>query len=229
MYYQPQFRHAPPAPRVPVRNNSNNHSKRTLVVFGKGIVSAQPDEAKITVGVITEGRQLQEVQQENAQVSSQVIASLTELGIPEANIQTVEYRVDMQYDYIDGKQVFRGYRVTHQFQITIDQIDETGVVVDTAVASGANTVSNIQFTLKDPSQEYNDALRQAIQQAENKANVMADEQNISLNPVPEKIEELREEEAVQPFQPMLFATAEATPIQPGTLQITARVKMTYSY
>ncbi|WP_179298707.1 SIMPL domain-containing protein [Evansella halocellulosilytica] len=226
MFFQPQFHHTQPDPRITARTNKQG---QTIVVYGEGVVSAQPDEANITVGIISDGETLQETQEENSTTSANVISALLQLGIPEENIQTVAYRVDMQYDYIDGQQVFRGYRVNHQLQITIENIEQTGLVVDTAIANGANSVSNIQFSLSDPSEKYSEALRLAIRSAENKANVIADEQNLSLDPTPKKIDELKEDDIVRPFQPTLLAQAEAAPIQPGTLQIKARVKLTYSF
>src|SRR5690606_20881763 len=97
-------------------------------------------------------------QKENTNATTNIVEALLQLGIPKENIQTTQYSIDIQYDFEDGKQIFRGYKVTHLLQVTVENIEQTGLIVDTAVNNGANTVSNIQFTLQNPDIAYNHAL-----------------------------------------------------------------------
>lgn len=66
---------------------------------------------------------------------------------------------------MDGKQIFRGYKITHLLQITTDHVAQTGNLVDTAVSNGANNVTSIQFTIAHPEFYENQALSLAIQNA----------------------------------------------------------------
>ena len=97
-------------------------------------MTASPNRAIVVLGAITEGNALQLVQAENARITANIILSLQNLGIPKEKIQTNDYRIETQYDYVDGKQIFRGYKVTHLLQITTDRVEQTGVIVDTAVS-----------------------------------------------------------------------------------------------
>jgi uncharacterized protein YggE len=211
-------------PQAPVKPNR-------LTVTGEGSVYATPDRAIITIGVITESPNLSTAQKENSDKTTAVINSLLALGIPQNDIQTALYRIEPQYDYENGKQIFRGYKVEHQLQVTIKDLSKTGQVIDKAVASGANFVSSIQFTVSNPDVFYNQALTLAIQNAQQKAVVMARALQVTLNPVPIVVEELSQNLPPRPvpFQAMSLAQDSGVQIQPGENKITANVKIEYTY
>jgi uncharacterized protein YggE len=210
-----------------------SHNSRPLIeVTGEGKVSTAPSRAIIVLGVITESPSLATAQSENASAVTNVINSLLRLNIPREQIQTVTYRIEIQYNYKDGTQIFRGYRVTHLLQITIDRVEQTGLVVDTAVNSGANFVSSIRFTITNLEIYYNQALSTALQNAESKANTIARTLGVKLVRTPIKItEETRVIEPPIPFQASLLAEGAAapTPIQPGELEIRAVLRAQYTY
>ncbi|PYZ96787.1 SIMPL domain-containing protein [Alteribacter lacisalsi] len=207
----------------------NDQTRNILKVKGEGSVSSAPDQANITVGVITEKTEVSAAQQENAAAISAVTDAITALGVPEESIQTVEYRIDTQYDFVDGQQQFRGYRVTHQLRVTLDDIELTGPVVDDAVAAGANSISSIQFSLADPSAFYNEALTLALQDAGRKAETIGEELGVLVDTPPVSVREISPSTTPVPFQTALYASAEGTPIQPGTLTILAVVETEFTY
>ena len=161
-YYEPWMMRSHPK-----RTNITNTHRMQL--YGEGIVTTSPNIATITLGVITESSTVTEAQNKNNQLTKQVIDSLLALGIPNEQIKTVDFRIDILYDYEDSKQTLRGYRVTHMLQISDVDIQSAGTVVDTAVQNGANTVTNINFTVRNPLVYYERALQNAVQDAQDKA------------------------------------------------------------
>lgn len=200
-----------------------------LKVSGEGNIYAVPDLAIIILGVITENPNLQAAQTENARIISNVIDSLLQLGLPKEKIKTTAYRIDMHYDYHEGKETFQGYKVTHLLQVTIDQIEQTGRIVDTAVSNGANSVTNIQFSVKHPEIYYNQALSLAITESLQKAMTMAKTLGVTLNPIPNQVQEVSSVSQPIPLQSYSLAKSAQTPIQPGELKISAAVQADYSY
>lgn len=201
-----------------------------LKVTGEGTVTLQPDKAVLTLGVITENVNLTLAQSENNQKIANITNALIQLGIPREQIQTAEFRIEPQYDYVEGKQVFRGYKITHLLQITLQQIELIGPVVDAAVAQGANFVGNIQFTLSRPEIAYNQALSLALLDAYQKAATLARTMGVTLCCVPNNVQEV----TTTIPQPMLYAAAPLakstpTPIESGQLQVVARVLAEYAY
>jgi uncharacterized protein YggE len=224
MYYNQTLS---PSPMMTTPFFHNN--QHIIEVSGEGTVSIAPDKAIIVLGAITENISLNVAQKENANTVSNIINSLLELSIPKENIQTVNYSIDIQYNYEDGKQTLRGYKVTHLLQVTIDKIDQTGLIVDTAVYNGANSVSNIQFTVAHPEVYYNQALSLAIKNGQQKAIIMAKTLGVTLNRIPNQVQEVSRTLEPSPYQTSLYAKSAVTPIQPGELEISATIKAKYSY
>ena len=207
-------------------NRSTDEPSGTkITVIGEGKISVQPDKADITLGVVTEDTSLEQAQTKNANSISQVKKALLGLGISDEQMQTVNYSISPQYDYIDGKQVFRNYRVEHLLKITVLQIENVGLVVDSAVQHGATTITEIQFDTSKYNQYYRQALSLAVLDAGQKAETIANTLKIKLTRIPLKVtEQPKEHRGPIPYHTMALAKSEiTTPIQPGTIQITSTI------
>lgn len=224
-YYQPFVRNT-------LQTGSHERSKtNTLRVSGEGKLAVQPDQANIKLGVLTEDRELQKAQEQNAAAISNVKKSLNAIGITDKQIQTSEFTIFPQYDFVDGKQIFRGYRVEHILAITIDEIEITGLVVDTGVENGANTVRGITFETENQPEFYQQALSMAVLDAYKKAETIAAALRVQLISTPVSITEgtLGMEQPVS-FQSSTFVkSAASTPIQPGTIEIESRITAEFIY
>jgi uncharacterized protein YggE len=211
--------------------NRNNGEARLITVNGMGKVAAKPNTATLKFGVETNNPELQVAQQSNAKMISQITRTLIQAGVPEHNIQTADYYIFPEYDYVDGKQQFRGYQVTHILSVTVEDISQTGAIIDLAVAQGANRVSNIEFTLKNPEQYYQEALRIALGQALAHAQTIANTLQLNLDQTPVRVIE-RGISSVSPIRPTLKTEvmgAASTPIEPGEQEITAKVEAQFQY
>ncbi|WP_404451586.1 SIMPL domain-containing protein [Virgibacillus necropolis] len=202
---------------------------RVMTVTGNASLPFDPDKVSIQLEVVTESEQLSQAQQENARKMNQVIQSLVQLGIPKENIQTTAYNIFPVYDYIDGKQQFKEYRVSNTITIQITDITQAGTIIDVAVQNGVNQVSNIQFSIEDKQNAYHQALSAALKNAIAEAQVIAETLNISFDPTPIKIVE---ETIETPPSFKTYSTAEAsvsTPIEPGQIIVSAAVKTKFQY
>lgn len=204
-------------------------TKRVMTVIGTGSLTVPPDTVQVQVEVQTENEQLAIAQQENATAMNQVIEALLNFGIENEHIQTVSYNISPQYDYIDGVQRFRGYAVTNAIKITSVSMEQTSNIIDIAVQNGATSVSNIQFFVADDQAAYDEALGLALNNATEKANVIAETMQLQIVPIPVKIVEERRD---TPSIPQLFVAKEmsgTTPIEPGQLTIRASVTVKFKF
>ena len=202
---------------------------RIMTVIGSGSLSVEPNIVQIQLEVRTEDKQLSQAQKENSAAMNQVIESLLELGIGRENIQTISYTIFPQYDYIEGKQVFRGYEVTNAIKVKITSIQEVGNVIDIAVQNGATGVSNIHFAVENQQLEYQKALSLALRDSLAKAQTMAQTMQLQLDPHPIKIiEEVREQPVAYRTLSTMEKTA-STPIEQGQITITATVRVQYQF
>jgi uncharacterized protein len=195
-----------------------------IKVSGEGELAIPPDSASVNLGVITDGKQLIAAQQQNSVEVTKVIEALTALGISKNNIQTFDYRIESVYDYDQGKQIFRGYKITHILQIKLEDLSIIGKIVDTAVQNGVNYVSNVQFTVKNKDAFYKQALVLAVNNATEKAKTIAGTLNVALIATPHLIVEGNNN--IQPVfnQPGAFVKGTAsTQIEPGQIIVKAEV------
>lgn len=232
MAYYPQYSYANPYPQTGSACPAQGCKAQdlcTLRVEGRGSVTVEPDRAEVLLGVATENTSLTTAQAENATTTTAVINALTRLGIPPEDIATQSYTITAQYDYVDNKQVFRNYRVQHTLRVTVQDTSRVGQVIDAAVASGANFVNDISFTLSNPTLYYQQALGLAIDDAVAKAIVIGTRFKVTVAPIPIRIIETTLGAA--PVEPVALKVAaqSTTPIQPGQLEIAAQVEVTFTY
>ncbi|PWV89330.1 hypothetical protein DFQ01_1482 [Paenibacillus cellulosilyticus] len=202
-----------------------DQGRSTIEVQGEGKVTAVPDQAVITLGVITEKTELRSAQADNAAAITRIIQSIRQLNVPQEQIQTVEYRIDTHYDYIDGKQIFRGYQVTHMLQITTSNVGQAGAIVDAAVENGANHIGGITYSVSQPAYYEKQALSLAVRNAMDKALTVAHTMGITIDVVPTRVQELSSSGVVpMPLAAAAMKTSAATPLQPGQLSIIASVR-----
>ncbi len=207
---------------------SMNHviENNTMILNGNGLVNAVPDEAVLRLGVQTEGDNLQAIQANNAELSQAVLQALRQLGID--NIKTFQYNINKVYEFVDGKQLDKGYTVRNIFEIRTDDLSLVGAAIDNAVYHGANIVDLIQFEVSDNSLYYLQALNLAVADAYEKAISIADHLGIHVSPYPRKITENSTPQI--PLRTInMREGAFATPIEAGTNQIEASVTIEFTY
>ncbi|HEY9059875.1 MAG TPA: SIMPL domain-containing protein [Pseudobacteroides sp.] len=208
----------------------NGYFQCKMKVDGNGSIKVKPDTAIILLGVTTEDMQLKSAQEQNSIKVNEIINSLVKLGVSSDNMETQSYTINPQYDFIEGKQVFRGYNVTHILKITVKDMDKIGEVIDKAVSSGANTVNDINFIVSEPSIYYQQALTAAIDDALIKAKTIARRLNVIVSQVPIRIMEESYQCNIQPQPFVLHTSADTTtPIQTGQAEITARIEAIFTY
>lgn len=209
--------------------NCTKAINNNIRVIGRGVISVEPDSAEVIIGVITQDALLSKAQEENSRVTNEVINSINEIGILPKYIQTQDYNIRSVYDYIDGKQVFRAYEISNYLKVTIKNIDIAGEVIDTAVKNGANSISGINFIVSDSKEYYLEALRLAVEDAKNKAMVISEEINVSLNDIPIEVIE-QNSSLIAPLSVATFkGVGEGVPIEVGQNKINAEIEAVFIY
>jgi len=199
-------------------------TRNIMTLSGQGQVAASPNLAIIHLGVETTGFDLTTIQAENARIIEAVTQTLRAMGI--SDIKTVQYSIDKNYIFENGRQIDRGYTIRHILEIRTNQIDDVGRIVDTAVMMGANRVEFIAFDLSDRGSYYRQALNLALEDAQKKAISISRSLRIQVDLIPIRIVE----NSALPIQPLLFQReAAGTQILPGTLLIEASMTAEFSY
>lgn len=202
---------------------------RVISVEGKSKFEVTPDFAELQIEVVTSSEDLTEVQRENAERMNQVISALLALNIDRNDIQTAFFNVSPRYDYVEGKQVFRGYEVTNAITVKIEEINEVGMVIDTAIKNGANRISQLEFKLENDALYYQKALQLALQNAHEKANAITSSLRLSYMPVPIEITEETSGGPILLKSVAMTQSSFETPIEQGTITVEATLKVKYQF
>lgn len=169
-------------PNVYVSSSAPDHDISVSATVSESVA---PDLLVVQLSVETQEDTAQESQERNADVSAELMDQLELLGIPEEDIQSASYRVDVvresqkecdeygcDYDY-----VIVGYKTTHVLLLDLEELDKGGEVIDAAAGVGTNEVfvDYIDFTLKDETRDEleKSLLKTASEEAKEKAENIA--------------------------------------------------------
>lgn len=208
---------------------------RTIHVSGTGQASAQPDRAVITVGVRTEAEEASAALDENNEQMQAVIDALVDLRVAEADIQTEVIRLSPRFEQPSpregagvqqGSPELVGFAALNLVQVRVQDLDQLGALLDAAVEAGGNQIQNIRFEISEPTALYEQARQAAWEDAQAKAQQLADLADLELGSALTITESSR---TVRPFVEAAreVAAAAAVPIQPGTQSVDVDLQVTW--
>ncbi len=155
-------------------------SNATITVTGSAMVSLKADYARVSVGVSTKAKTVDEATVQNNAAIHAVIAALQEAGIQEADIATNSYSVYADYEYSSVGQKLSGYNVTNQLTVIIRDMAHIGATLDKATAAGANNIYNIEFLSTQADAAQDEATVYAVQDAMRRAQLLASAAGLTL-------------------------------------------------
>jgi uncharacterized protein YggE len=201
----------------------------SIRVTGEAAVTTKPDQAQIDIGVVTEAKNAQAVATENAEKLDAVLAELRKALGPGADIKSTSYSLTPVYHYPKegGTPTITGYSATNVIQVKTNELTQVGKIIDMATQSSANRIQSLQFTLKDEQAVYIQALREAVAKARAKGEAIASALGLKI------VRVLSVEEGGPVSRPVYAEGMQArgaapvqTPIEPGTIEVRARVTLT---
>ncbi|UWG47531.1 putative secereted protein, contains kinase-interacting SIMPL domain [Halanaeroarchaeum sp. HSR-CO] len=212
--------------------NSTAQSGETITVSASGEAQAQPDKAVLRMAVEADDTDVTEARSTVAEDVSSVKEALVEMGIEEEQIRTTDYRI-----YEDDRRTKPTeedsqpiYRVRHVLTVDVNETDQVGGVIDTAVDAGVTSVHDVRFTLTSETQRTlkNEALENAMDDADTQAETLAQSANLQIDGV--ATVETGSSGIPRPVYAMEAAAGgdAATDISSGPVTVSAQVRVTYA-
>ncbi|MCH2185762.1 SIMPL domain-containing protein [Myxococcota bacterium] len=135
---------------------------------------AEADRVQVDLAVVSRAPDAELAVTQNAKTSQSVESALRKSLGPSALIESSGYALSPNYVYVKGKgQELDGYLVRNRLRISLDDVSAAGRIVDSASRAGASEIGQVQFVLKDDSNNRKQALEEATRNAMQRAGVMA--------------------------------------------------------
>ena len=202
-----------------------------LSVSGSGAVQSTPDQATITMGVVTQGVTAGEAQQENAVKATAIREALHTLGIEDKDVKTEEYNFRPEYSREGNERVIVGYTASNTIRVRVQDVKIVGDVVDAVLTNGANTIHSLDFSIRDTNALRQKALESAVKDAREKADAIAHalgSRIIGVQHVTENTGMFQSRQSnMMAMAKNMDAIKESTPIDDGTLSMTADVHIDF--
>lgn len=206
----------------------------TITISGEGKVTAIPDIAQVSLGIETQKTTVAAAQKENTEKMNSLVNQIKDLDIEEKDIKTANYSIYPRYDYLEGRQVLRGYIVNQSVNVKIRDLEQVAAVLDLAGTAGANQIGGLNFTIDEPEDLRQEAREEALANAKEKADALAKAADVKLG----KLVSFSESSSGGYPQPVYrtyaledsagFGGGDIAPeIEPGSQDITVYVTVTY--
>jgi uncharacterized protein YggE len=203
-----------------------------VVMQGSGVVRRAPDRALVRIAAETRAATPKAAQEGSASAMTAVMAQITAAGLPRDAVRTVAVTVQQEFEYLNGRQMPRGFVSRNAIEVRVDDLARLPQVLDASVSAGATSVEGLEWTLRNRAAAEREAVTLAVADAVARAEAAAAGAKRSVDAVL-RIEETGAVMAVR-SEPMVMrarAPQEAvtvTPVSEGEVEVRAQVTVTAS-
>jgi uncharacterized protein YggE len=197
-----------------------------ITMTGTASVSAVPDEAIVTAGVMTTADSARAALSANTKRMSQVFAALKDIDVEERDVTTSSFNISPNWEHGPSGSRQKGYQVSNQVTVRLRDVTFVGAALDTLVRAGANQAGGVRFIVKNQDELLDTARREAVGKAKARATLYAEAAGVALGP----IMQITEGGGSMP-QPMFAgraASMEAAPIAAGEQDLSVSVTITWA-
>jgi uncharacterized protein len=218
-----------------VAQRPESASDPVIVVNGEGEVRVAPDQATVRIGVVRQAPTAQAAQDQANTAANEILSSLTRLGIAAADVQTSRLTLNPVYAprSPESSQAPRivAYQASNIVSVRLSDLNRVGPTIDAALKAGSNEIQGVSFGLRDDSGARRQALKQAVMEAQKKAETIAEAARLVLGA---PIEIAESGVSIVPRgdfaeMPMMRTAAAPVPTQvsPGDIEVRANVMIRY--
>lgn len=158
---------------------------RHVSVGGQGEVMAQPDRARVQIGVTQLNADLPTAEAAVNKVVRAFLAETKALGIKDEHVNSSGISIQPEYVWDEKERANRlvGYRVSRDIQVLVLKLDQLGDVILRATKVGVNQVQAPQLESSKAQDIQRQALVKAAQDAQARAKLLAETLGMKLGAV----------------------------------------------
>jgi hypothetical protein len=212
-----------PAAQAAAATSGDPH---TLTFGGSGSVDLHPDTASVQLTTVADAAASQDALNETSSKLTAVIAAVKALGIKPADLQTGDVSSYQDWD------APRAWHASQSLTVTLHDTSQAGAVLAAGNQAGADQVSGPSYSVTDQRDAYDTALRDALTDARQKADVVAQAMGGTVTGVLSVTE--NSDQSATPMYAMAKAADSAgstatPPTEQGTLSVSAGVTVVFAF
>ena len=184
--------------------------------------------ATVDLGVRTLAKTADVAVAVNNRKAADLVSALKSLRLQPEDIQTTGFNVHAERQFHrDRPDTITGYWATNSVSVRVRDLTLVGEVLQKAVDAGANDVHGLSFFVEDPGPLLTEARRKAMTDARNRAATLAAAAGVEVG----RVVNIRELQSGSPAmlesRLMRQSAAASVPVQPGDLDVSARVEVVF--
>ena len=198
---------------------------RRIVVIGQGVGGLAHDVAELRIGIEREAGSAAEALGDLSAELQTVMLALQGAQIAQTQIATSQLTLFERQDAGGGLGSLPGqvsYVASSVLNVTTQDLEGIGVLLDVAVANGANRIEGVRFEVRDPAAALDAARRLAVADGTAKAQVLAAAAGVTLGDLMVIRDGPREGAGFGAIARM------SVPIAPGSADISVAVEMVFA-
>lgn len=151
--------------------------------IGTGQVRLPPDRATVMVGIQTRAPSAAAASAASGKLQRAVLDTLRAIGFGEAAVRTRDFDVTPEMRRANGRMVRSGYVARLTMAVQLSSLERIGEVLDAALARGATSAGNVEYSLSNADSAQQAALGKAVANAQRQATAIASALGGSLGQV----------------------------------------------
>ncbi len=207
------------------------HAKDTISVSGTGEVSAEPDQAIVSLTVSATDLNVNKAKLDADKKYQAVLDAAKNQGVKKADIKISSINLNPEYQWRDNSQILIGTRVSRSLSITLNEIEGVAPLLQELVEGGVSNIDQVQTGFQNRSELERKALVAAISDAKEKAEFLAEQFDKQLGSAYTITENNRSQPMFRSHsEGMMQAktmSAELPQERFGTLKVTASVSVVF--
>jgi hypothetical protein len=158
---------------------------RTVNVTGAAEVSAEPDLARLTLGVESRQPTMAAARTDVATAVDRVLALCRDLKIDPKLVNATRVQVQPEYSWNekDRKRHLLGYLVSRQVEVELRDLEKLGPLLERAVDAGVNQIGDPMLDSSRRKELEREAMTKAVEDARLNAETLARAAGVKLGPV----------------------------------------------
>jgi uncharacterized protein YggE len=159
----------------------------SLTVQGQGQVRVAPDHASLTVEVVTKGRSLDAATSSHRDRAARATNVLRDMRKDGLAIEQSSFRLnEMRPPQVPATPPGRGepeYQAITSYELKLTQLDKVDAVITAMASSGLFEVRGIRFGIDERNPGMNEARKNAVEDARNRATAYAQAAGVQLGDI----------------------------------------------